>query len=98
MHFRAVAQGFSVLVWGTRGRRFKSVQPDNPVRNYSLQDFFVPKWIAQNSIEDFLNFLHCLSRGWRKACIQTLQSILETARNMAKANTSDFETLILANV
>lgn len=26
--FRAVAQGFSVQVWGTWGRRFKSAQPD----------------------------------------------------------------------
>ena len=25
---RAVAQGFSVRVWGTRGRWFKSTQPD----------------------------------------------------------------------
>jgi hypothetical protein len=25
---RAVAQGFSVQVWGTWGRRFKSAQPD----------------------------------------------------------------------
>ena len=41
--FRAVAQGFSVRVWGTRGRRFKSVQPDYPVRNLSLQDFFIPR-------------------------------------------------------
>lgn len=27
--FRAVAQGFSVHVWGTWGRRFKSAQPDS---------------------------------------------------------------------
>ena len=26
---RAVAQRFSVLVWGTRGRRFKSAQPED---------------------------------------------------------------------
>ena len=41
--YRAVAQGFSVLVWGTRGRQFKSAQPDliiYPARTYSLQDFF----------------------------------------------------------
>ena len=40
---RAVAQGFSVHVWGTWGRRFKSAQPDiinYPVRINFLQDFF----------------------------------------------------------
>ena len=31
---RAVAQGFSVHVWGTWGRRFKSAQPD-------LHDFYL---------------------------------------------------------
>lgn len=28
LHARAVAQSGSALVWGTRGRRFKSGQPD----------------------------------------------------------------------
>jgi hypothetical protein len=27
--YRAVAQSGSALVWGTRGRRFKSAQPDH---------------------------------------------------------------------
>ena len=40
--FRAVAQGFSVHVWGTWGRRFKSAQPDfEGAVSYSAPFFFV---------------------------------------------------------
>ena len=40
---RAVAQGFSVLDWGSRGRRFKSAQPDKSTMCHSLAHcaFFV---------------------------------------------------------
>lgn len=40
--FRAVAQGFSVQVWGTWGRRFKSAQPDimQPLIRVNLKAVF----------------------------------------------------------
>lgn len=45
--FRAVAQGFSVQVWGTWGRRFKSAQPDimQPLIRVNLKAVFLSQVI-----------------------------------------------------
>lgn len=48
-YIRAVAQGFSVQVWGTWGRRFKSGLPDTVVEA-----------VSNRFVETAFLYVHCL--------------------------------------